>query len=1408
MPDEVELSGLLLVLPREPVPGKPPPPAGDDIRLVTDDGTSVELDGRGLSGVRSGDAFAGTLSVDEDVVDALEGTSAPPRTDVDALVAEKSAELDVPLVVVDADIEPQTTTAVTPRAHTVDVMYLSTSSSDRPAASAFSKPVSRLSEFWSTQSNGRVSKITRTTSVRFATVKKSTACSAARAWDYASGPSGFNRKGPLSGDPSSYYWGTTRAAHLVVIVPGSLCGAGNGLGTVGSVTSGGTTWSSVPTDPARWDGVVFHEIGHNLGLGHSNLLSCTHPRVDAPISSSACQPVTYADYYDVMGGGFSSATGHTNDHHIAALSVTHKAALDALPRSASLRRVAVSGGLQQTYTLQAASAAAGRRGLEIIDPANSKRLYVEYRSGTGRDAGSFYTKYSAHQGSRDPMYAPGVRILKFPCTVGTSACAGADSLVLRNWTGPSTYRMSFGAGDDFLSYSTNAAGSSSVRVSVLSTDASSARVLVSFDSRLPALRTPSVAITGTPRYYRTLTASVTGSWTSGTSVRYQWLRNGTAIAGATASTYRVTADDADQLLTVRLVGSAPGYARGTVVSPARRASGAWDPVTVSGVVSFPAGASSFDRTGVRVVAYAEGEQPAGATLSASAAVNATTGAYTLTGLPPGRWRFAATPGPGEFTGGVERQRDVTVGWHGGSATRAEATIVRVAGDRTGVAITMPRSLRISGTVTLPAGIAASELAQVTVRAVATGGDPWPRTAEAVPASDGRYTLVGLDRGFYRVEFSPDPWQSLLAPEFYDGVRRSEDAKILPMTVDRSGIDAALERLRRISGRVTGVPQAGWMTYLAVEARDSGGNTRRASVASNGSFTIDGLLPSSSTLCLVVDDLDWSTEPPSHRTTLAPSCLGGAREHARSQTLDLRTGDVTGLTFPAAPARTISGTISLPGDLPAAAIGSISVAAHPLTPSGDLDTGMTPVAGTVAASGAYRIPQLTPGRYAVQFTAIDPWWDFEAGELLDTGLVPLWLGATPARTSAAGVDVTGASSTGRDIAMIRGDGTLTGTIDLAALPGSPSWGSITIVDRAGSVVAQSYADSAGFSQSGLVPGRYRVLLTTEVSTGSGAATAVQYLRSARGAWLHTVAAGTETRVDYVATPAKARLKGTVRAVGFPASATAPLATARLYVRDGTDWVAFPEVLATRTGNGVTSFTSPRLVADTYAVRYSPEPDAGAAAGEWWERKASGASANTVTLAPGVVREGIHGTVRAAGYTTADPVVSATTPKITGVPRVGTTLRVDKGAWTRGTTFTYRWTVDGATVSRASTFTPRASDRGKTLAVRVTGSAAGYVSAGRTSSAVKIAAGVLTAATPRISGTPAVGRTLTAVRGTWTSGVTFSYAWYASGKAISGAKKPTLVLTASQRGKAITVKVTGRKSGYTTVSKTSKPTTRVR
>lgn len=187
--------------------------------------------------------------------------------------------------------------------------------------------------------------------------------------------------------------------------------------------------------------------------------------------------------------------------------------------------------------------------------------------------------------------------------------------------------------------------------------------------------------------------------------------------------------------------------------------------------------------------------------------------------------------------------------------------------------------------------------------------------------------------------------------------------------------------------------------------------------------------------------------------------------------------------------------------------------------------------------------------------------------------------------------------------------------------------------------------------------------------------------------------------------------------------------------------------------------------------------------------------TVTVANGVVL----------------PEVPGSTPTITGVPKVGVVLYSKPGVWADGASLSYQWRADGAVIPDAtrSVYRPTAATRGKRITVRVTGALAGHRATARTSaSTATVAYGTLTTSTPRISGTVKVGRKLTLVRGTWTSGTSFSYRWYVNGKAIKGATKSSYTLTKSTKGKRITVKVTGRRSGYTTVTRTSARTSVVR
>ncbi|MEU4364683.1 S8 family serine peptidase [Promicromonospora sp. NPDC023987] len=169
------------------------------------------------------------------------------------------------------------------------------------------------------------------------------------------------------------------------------------------------------------------------------------------------------------------------------------------------------------------------------------------------------------------------------------------------------------------------------------------------------------------------------------------------------------------------------------------------------------------------------------------------------------------------------------------------------------------------------------------------------------------------------------------------------------------------------------------------------------------------------------------------------------------------------------------------------------------------------------------------------------------------------------------------------------------------------------------------------------------------------------------------------------------------------------------------------------------------------------------------------------------------------------LAASTPRIDGTVRVGSTLRALAGSWTSGTRFTYRWYADGTVIRGATgfTFTPTATQRGKTLTVRIFGSRAGYNAASRISGATSaVAAGVISQARPVIIGRATPGATLTVSRPPSVSSPdSVSYRWRLDGQYIRGATKRTLTMRSAWRGHLITVGATVQKSGYTTKSVTS-------
>lgn len=169
-------------------------------------------------------------------------------------------------------------------------------------------------------------------------------------------------------------------------------------------------------------------------------------------------------------------------------------------------------------------------------------------------------------------------------------------------------------------------------------------------------------------------------------------------------------------------------------------------------------------------------------------------------------------------------------------------------------------------------------------------------------------------------------------------------------------------------------------------------------------------------------------------------------------------------------------------------------------------------------------------------------------------------------------------------------------------------------------------------------------------------------------------------------------------------------------------------------------------------------------------------------------------------------------VTGTPRVGSTLTARPGTWSPApVNLAYQWYRSGAAVtgSTASTYALTAVDSGKTVTVKITARKAGYYTASKTSaSTAAVATNLLTAARPVITGTAVVGKTLTVKTGTWLpTGVSFTYQWMRKGSPIPEATASSYRVVSADVGSALSIRVTGRKSGYLAKGATSNLTSAV-
>ena len=557
--------------------------------------------------------------------------------------------------------------------------------------------------------------------------------------------------------------------------------------------------------------------------------------------------------------------------------------------------------------------------------------------------------------------------------------------------------------------------------------------------------------------------------------------------------------------------------------------------------------------------------------------------------------------------------------------------------------------------------------------------------------------------------------------------------------------------------------------IQVVATDTAGTSYWTTPANDGTYSFTGLPADSYTVSF---DTGVYYEPPfGYNTPTTVNC------GAYGAPVDLTTSDATAIDVTCTKLLSISGTVTLGANTTATWLGGVTVTASgPRAASARVD----------AATGSYTIPGLVAGNYTVSFSA-DPFNDGSSD--VYPNLLGEFYNDAASAASASPVVVTAADVTGIDATLARGY-SISGHITMP--DGTPSsWTQGVAVSAANSngSVGGYLSQSGDYSIYGLPAGSYTVEF----------AVADYYYDESAGEYVYPEANGEFYNDAAYAGDATPVVVSTANVININA-----------VLESGNQFDDPPLPLITgdhAVGSALSvdpGSWSPGPSTLTYQWSRNGTPIAGATGGNYTIQSADRGTDITVT-ATGSLDDYPTVSVTSLPFAVpADPFTSAPVPTISGTLKSGSLLTASKGTWTPLPSFTYRWYRSGVAISGAthSTYTLTTSDRGANITVTVTGTKAGYVTTAKTSAAKYVPRVFSKTPVPTITGTPKSGYTLTAHKGTWSpTPTTLTYQWYRNGVKITGATKYTYKLTATDKGKHITVKVTGKRTGYTTVTKTS-------
>ncbi len=202
-----------------------------------------------------------------------------------------------------------------------------------------------------------------------------------------------------------------------------------------------------------------------------------------------------------------------------------------------------------------------------------------------------------------------------------------------------------------------------------------------------------------------------------------------------------------------------------------------------------------------------------------------------------------------------------------------------------------------------------------------------------------------------------------------------------------------------------------------------------------------------------------------------------------------------------------------------------------------------------------------------------------------------------------------------------------------------------------------------------------------------------------------------------------------------------------------------------------------------------------------------NAGYATLSWAFVNQYVFDAVSVGPLVATQPVNTAA-PTVTGTPFAGQTLTASPGTWSASATYAYQWesapssSADWSTISGAtsSKYVPTSAVQGDDLRVVVTATGASAVGSAASSATAPVGSPVpVNTAAPAVTGTPGVGKVLTASTGAWSNTPTaYAYQWQRSTNsgstwgAITGATGSTYTTVVADAGAEVRVIVTATNS----------------